>query len=60
MLLLRLVESRLGLVDCLLPAFAFLLPGRLFLGFFTLAALTLAFVRLCGLFVGRLVGLRGR
>src|ERR1700749_4121706 len=60
MLLLRLVESRLGLVDGLLPAFAFLLPGRLFLGFLTLPALMLAFVRLRGLLVGRLVGLRGR
>ena len=41
MLLLRLVQSRLRLADGVLPAFAVLLPGRLFLGFLALAALPL-------------------
>jgi hypothetical protein len=58
-LLLRLVQSRLRLVDGVLPAFALLLPGRLFLGFLALAALPLPFVRLPDLPIRRLVGRGG-
>jgi hypothetical protein len=43
MLSLRLVQSRLCLVDRLLPAFTLLLPGGLFLCAFTLTALPLPF-----------------
>ena len=45
MLLLRLAQGRLRLVDGVLAAFALLLPGHLFLGFLALAALPLPLFR---------------
>ena len=56
MLLLRLVQSRLRLVDGVLPAFALLLTGRLFLRFLALAALPRPFERLRGFPIRPLVG----
>src|SRR6478752_10430960 len=45
-LLLRIVQRRLGLVDGLLPACVLLLPGRLLPGFLALATLALPLVPL--------------
>ena len=59
-LLLRFFKSRLRLVDGLLPVFALLVPSCLFLGFLSLAALPLPFVRLSGLPIRRLVRLGRR
>jgi hypothetical protein len=59
-LLLRVVQRRLRLVDGFSPTCVFLLPGRLLPGFLALATLALPFVRLSRLSVRRLIQLGGR